>query len=342
MMIVRVLRSGLSSTIQDLGRPNLRHYGVPVGGALDRPSHELANRLVGNLANAATVEMTLTGDELEWPNSGLIAITGADMSPVISNEGIDNTRVPQHCPVMIRAGTRIRFGAARRGCRCYLAVAGGFDVPVVMGSRSTYLRAGVGGVHGRALKMGDEIQLGDFKEHASHPGTGSDQSFSAPPWFIRTIDLPSASTVVLRTLRGSHFTRMTDESQSSFLHDEFEITPQSDRMGYRITGPRLRLEVVDELSSEGLVCGTIQLPPDGNPILLMADSAPTGGYHRIGQVITADISLAAQLRPGQSVAFREVSLPEAQQIAAQQRQMLENALLIAGLTSPAGKDVGKL
>ena len=144
MNSLRVIRAGLCTTVQDLGRPDLREYGVPRGGAMDRFAHELANRLVRNPAAAATLEMTLTGDELEWPDGGQIAVTGAEMSPVISVGSSPEVSLPMNRPVTILPGARIRFQAARRGCRCYLAVAGGIDVPLVMGSRSTYLRAHVG------------------------------------------------------------------------------------------------------------------------------------------------------------------------------------------------------
>jgi len=327
MSIVRVLRAGLSTTVQDLGRPTLREYGVPCGGAMDRLSHELANRLVGNPATAATLEMTLTGDELEWPDGGLIAITGADMMPVVCNGGVQGGFVPLQTPVLISPGRRIRFGTARRGCRCYVAVAEGFDVPEVMGSRATYLRALLGGFLGRTLQAGDEIPVGFSDRQAMLSGATGDVVL-APKWFVRLLELPDpAAAVSLRAVRGTHFDLLSTQSQASLWSDSFLVSARSDRMGYRLSGNRLATESTADLLSEGTAIGTLQLPPDGDPILLMADSAPTGGYARIAHVITADLPLAAQLRPGQMVHFKETTIQTAHAMLRQQRNDLEKAML---------------
>lgn len=353
MSVLRILRAGLLTTVQDQGRLDLRHFGVPVGGAMDQWSHELANRLVGNSPSSATLEMTLTGDEIEWSHDALIAITGADMNPVLNSSLRDGLAVPQHRPVFIPAGTRIRFSTARRGCRCYVAVAGGLDVPVVMGSRSTYLRAALGGFHGRALRAGDEIPTAQVTpslplvtrspagstERSSE--TSSSESphapvyapFYAPAWFVRPLDLPDTSDATLRILPGAHFECLTPDSQSMALTSAFRISPQSDRMGYRLSDQSLKLFSPVEMLSEGTAVGTLQLPPDGNPILLMADSAPTGGYPRIAQLISADLSLAAQLRPGQRVRFEMTDLDTAHRILKQQRQQFERALFMSRLQS---------
>ena len=339
MNVVRVLRSGLATTVQDSGRPHLRHFGIVQGGAMDRVSHELANRLVGNQTNAATLEMTLNGDELEWPTEAVIAITGADLGPVITSTLGEGTAVPQHRPVFVRAGTRIRFHAAIRGCRCFVAVAGGFDVPVVMGSRSTYLRAGIGGHCGRILQSSDELPLGTpgcvpaaIDLLVREPSL-RESAFLAPNWFVRPIDLPPTGTATLRIIRGAHFDRLKAVSRANFWEAQFAVSAQSDRMGYRLTGSRLSEDVSEELLSEGTTVGTLQLPPDGNPILLMADSAPTGGYPRIAHVIAADLPTAAQIRPGQSVQFQEVTLTKAHSLLKQQRDELNHSLIMAELLS---------
>ncbi len=339
MNVVRVIRAGLCTTVQDLGRLDMREFGVPVAGAMDLLSHELTNRLVGNSATAATLEMTLTGDELEWPNGGLIAVTGAEMSPTISVGDSSEISLPMNRPVVIPAGARIRFHAARRGCRCYLAVAGGFDVPVVMGSRSTYLRAHVGGLSGRCLQPGDVLPIGAVQNDSDFnlpPG----QLLDSPPWFVRPLNLPLSSIATLRVLRGSHFSDLTPEAQSEFWKTPFQISHQSDRMGYRLSGTPLKTESECDRLSEGTTIGTLQLPPDGGPMLLMADSAPTGGYRRIAHVIAADLPNAAQLRPGQTVLFSETILSEAQQLAREQRDDLKRALIMAGLSQPA-RTVGR-
>ncbi len=333
MSIVRVIRAGLLTTIQDPGRPGFRQFGVPSGGAMDRFSHELANRLVGNSPSAATLEMTLSGDELEFTAETLIAIAGGDFSPVttISAES-DSLAVPQNTPVTVPAGTRIRFQTARRGCRCYLAVAGGFDVPEVMGSRATLMRAQLGGMHGRALKSGDELSVG-LSETMARVSYEADEStaISSPTWFVRPLALPFGDAVAVRVVRGEHFSMMSAESQARFWNETFAITSQSDRMGYRLAAPPLTLENTSDMLSEGTAVGTIQLPPDGRPILLMADSAPTGGYRRIAHVISADLPLAAQTRPGQSLRFIETTMEQARTAFQKQRDDLDHAITMAGL-----------
>ena len=343
MSIVRVIRAGLLTTIQDLGRPGFRQFGVPSGGAMDRFSHELANRLVGNSPSAATLEMTLSGDELEFTGKTLIAITGGDFSPVNTNNAeSESPGVPLNRPVTVPAGTRIRFQTARRGCRCYMAVAGGFDVPEVMGSRSTLMRAQVGGLQGRALKSGDELLVGQSHHIAEVMHHANEELvISFPPWFVRPLDLPLGEVVALRVVRGEHFSMMSDESQLHFWHENFLITSQSDRMGYRLAATPLTLENTSDMMSEGTAVGTIQLPPDGRPILLMADSAPTGGYRRIAHVISADLPLAAQTRPGQSLRFVETTMDEARTAFQKQRADLDHAITVAGLM-PGAKSAERL
>ena len=337
MIRIRIIRPGLCSTVQDRGRPGFRHIGVPPGGAMDTMSHELANRLVGNSIDAAAIEMTLTGDEIEFANDGLVSITGADMAPTLHDNIERSQPVAQHCPIVIPAGSRIRFQTARRGCRCYLAFAGGVDVPIVMGSRSTSLRAAFGGHCGRMLTAGDDLAIGTPSEtgrqtfeRLSVLESGSGRPVH-PHWFVRPIELPNPDMATLRIVAGTHTPWLSRSGLERLLDVAFRISSQSDRMGYRLTEQRLELERREELLSEGSIPGTIQLPPDGNPILLMADCAPTGGYPRIGHVISADLGIAAQLRPGQLVRFAMVTLAQAQDFFRQQRLMLTKALSMAGL-----------
>jgi antagonist of KipI len=343
---VFVRRAGLSTTIQDLGRFHTRHLGVALGGAMDRVSHELANRLVGNQPNAATLEMTLTGDELHWTFDAVIAIAGADMSPVARFSSIDATNatgdvdVPSHRPVFVPDGTSIQFRSAKRGCRCYLAVAGGFDVPEILGSRSTLMRATLGGLEGRKLQAGDVLPVGFPDVHgsvlASWTGGFDSRHFGLPfpSYFVRPIDLPSSrdyAECVIRVVSGTHSDHLTEESRRLLTESPFQISSASDRMGYRLAGEKLYLQRPLELQSEGTSIGTIQLPPDGQPIILMADSAPTGGYPRIAHVITADLPLVAQLRPGQCVRFQFVSLDEANKALYRQREVIDRALMMLAL-----------
>ena len=334
---VHIIRAGLYSTLQDRGRAGFRHLGVPLSGAMDQISHELANRIVGNSVDAVTIEMTLTGDEIEFVEDTLIAITGADMSPVLHDKHDSSQSVAQHCPIVIPAGSHIRFQAARRGCRCYVAIAGGIDVPVVMGSRSTLLRSAFGGYNGRMLTAGDDLAIGV----PSETGRKTFERLSAElsdngrtvkaHWFVRPVDLPNPDHATLRIVSGTHTSRLTPSGLDRLVNSEFRVASQSDRMGYRLTDQQIELEHHEELLSEGVTPGTIQLPPDGNPILLMADCAPTGGYPRIGHVVSADLGIAAQLRPGQLVRFAMVTLDQAQVFYRQQRLILTKALRMADL-----------
>jgi len=334
---IHIIRSGLCSTVQDLGRAKFRHLGVPLSGALDSGAHELANRLVGNSGDAATIEMTLTGAEIEFIAETLIAITGAEMPATLHDRDKLEQPVAQHCPLVIPAGSRIRFQTARRGCRCYLAIAGGIDVPVVMGSRSTALRATFGGHCGRMLVAGDELAIGTPAEtgRQTMERLSAKQADTGMPifrnWFVRPIDLPHPDMATLRVVTGTHTSWLSRSGLARLLESAFRISPQSDRMGYRLTDHQLELEQVEELLSEGVIPGTLQLPPDGNPILLMADCAPTGGYPRIGHVIAADLSIAAQLRPGQFIRFAMVTLDQAQVFFRQQRRMMTKAMRMADL-----------
>jgi len=340
---LRILRSGLCSTVQDLGRARFRHLGLPCGGAMDRMSYELANQLVGNSEDAATIEMTLTGDEIQFMDETLIAITGAAMEPVMIVDGEVSQTVMQNRPALLAAGTVIRFPAARRGCRCYVAIAGGVDVPVVMGSRSTLLRAGFGGHCGRTLMAGDDLPVGiptnAGREICDRLRASSSMSVIQPHWFVRPVPLPTLNTATLRIIAGAQAPLLKSKSRERLLTTGFRVSSQSDRMGYRLAGQPLELDRCEELLSEGVVAGTLQLPPDGNPILLMADCAPTGGYPRVGHVISADMGIAAQLRPGQDVSFSMVSIDEAQRLFLEQRQTLHNTLTMASLQVWLGSSV---
>ncbi|MCA9011106.1 MAG: biotin-dependent carboxyltransferase family protein [Planctomycetaceae bacterium] len=333
---LHIIRAGLCSTVQDLGRMGNQHLGVPVGGAMDRMSHELANLLIGNAASAATIEMTLTGDEIEFIEDSLIAVTGADMAPVLCQADTEPRSIPQHCPVKIPSGARVRFQAAQRGCRSYLAIAGGVDVPLLMGSRATDLRSAFGGHHGRMLRAGDQLAVGALSEFT--PGIFDQLSISgqAPRsrWFVRPVDLPSLGCTSLRIVQGTHTSLLKLSQRERLSEIVFRVSAQSDRMGYRLSDHRLILQRHPEIFSAGAGPGTIQLPPDGNPILLMADCAPTGGYPRIGHVISADLPIAAQLRPGQLIRFEMVPLERAQELFLQQRQNLAKALAMAKLMPP--------
>lgn len=327
MKPIHIERAGICSTLQDLGRPDGGRWGVPWGGAMDRVAHRLASLLVGNPPNLATIEMTVVGDTLQFPEETLIAWTGAELGGVLEFQG-RSSPLPTERPVVVRAGVRLRLGtAAPRGCRGYLAVAGGFAVAEVLGSQSTSLRSGWGGWQGRALRAGDQLPRGSASEYSrqiqARLGSCGDELFRSVPWFYRPLPIAEQAAITLRVVRGKHWSALQPASQKLFF-SEFQVTPQSDRMGYRLAGEALTFAAeIQELKSGGTVRGTLQLPLGSDqPLLLMADGAPTGGYPELAHVIAADWALAGQLAPGTAVYFREVDLVEAHLRLKEQEQGL--------------------
>lgn len=322
-MSLSILRPGLLTTVQDLGRPGYQHLGVVVSGALDALALRVANLMVGNAEGAAGLEITLLGPTIRFEADHLIALTGAGLSPTLAGQP-----APMHRPVAVRAGTVLAFGAVRAGCRAYLAVAGGLAVPQVLGSRSTYLRAGLGGWHGRALLAGDELPVGTLLPAARRLGQLLAPAGLSAPWVAARwtpgpalCPRPHAQPLV-RAVRGLEYEQFTEASQRAFWRELFTITPAADRMGYRLQGPVLQREIATELLSSAVTFGTVQVPPGGQPIALLADAQTTGGYPRLAQVITADFPFLAQARPGQALRFQEVSLAEAQALyLAQERRL---------------------
>ena len=308
-MSLRVLRPGLLTTVQDLGRQGYQRYGVSVGGAMDTISLRVANSLVGNAEGDAALEITLLGPTLQFERDTLIAICGGQWSP-----RIDEVVVPINRPLWLPAGTTLALGSAATGARAYLAVDGGIDVPLVMGSRSTYLQAKVGGLEGRAVQADDVLRCGPasslsqrFSDKLSKDGWGFYST--SVPWFAALT--PQGNAKTLRVVRGSEFNLLDTASQESLLSHEFQVTSDADRMGYRLTGPTLSLTQPGEMISAAVCPGTIQVPPQGQPILLMADCATTGGYPKVAHVVSVDLPLAGQLKPGDSFQLREISLAAA-------------------------------
>jgi antagonist of KipI len=307
----RVLQSGLFTTVQDLGREGHQRDGIPVSGAMDRWALRVANLLVGNDEGAAALEITLVGPSLTFDAPALIALTGADLGAVVGDVPVSLWH-----PLWVPAGASLGFRGGAPGCRTYLAVAGGIDVPSVLGSRSTYVRAGIGGHMGRALRRGDALGWGAPPTLAEHIMAGvhhTDRRAAPARWGAAPSLRPRYSdTPVVRLLPGTHADLLTDASAEALHGSPFRIAPQSDRMGFRLEGTPLELREPVELLSEGVTFGTVQLPPGGQPIVLMADRQTTGGYPRIGEVASVDLPLIAQLRPGDRVHFRRCSLEEAQ------------------------------
>lgn len=302
-MEMRVLRAGIFSTVQDRGRPAFRNAGVPLSGAMDPFALRVGNLLVGNDENAAGVEVTLGGAEFLFPRGAVVAVTGA------SYEGVRGWK-----PLALDPGQSLRLGPCLRGARGYVAVRGGISVPLVLGSRSTYQRGGWGGHEGRRLQDGDLVPIEDA-------AAGHVPAIMAA-WSLR----PEYSDApVLRVVAGAQ----SEWFGAALTSREFRVDPRSDRMGLRLAGEALAARGARELASSGVVPGTIQVPTDGQPIVLGADAQTIGGYPQAGHVAAVDLPLVAQLRPGDRVRFRTITLAEAQWLALQREH--EIALLRAGL-----------
>ena len=310
-MALNIIRAGILSTVQDLGRWGFQRFGVPVGGAMDEFSHRLANLLVGNDEADAAIEITLVGPAFTLTADTLLAVCGGDFEPRVNEE-----RLPRARPVLVKAGAKIDFGRCKRGCRAYLAVSGGFQVEPVMGSRSTFLRGGFGGYHGRALKRGDVLETGET-DVTLYPGLRkrleASHAASAHPGWAATerVELLAPGPYVIRFTRGKHWDCFEEEALAQFQVGEYRVGTNSDRQGYRLVGSPMLLKAPLDLISEGVTFGTIQVPPDGEPIVLMASRQTTGGYPRLGEVISADLPLLAQLPPGAQMKFQQVTLEQA-------------------------------
>jgi antagonist of KipI len=324
---VRVVRPGVLTTVQDRGRPGLQHLGIVPGGAMDPVAFELANALVGNAQGEAALEITLVGPQLEFGEDALVAWCGAEFEVTAAGEPL-----PLDRPVLLEAGTRLAAGRRRRGSRAYLAVAGGFAVEPVLGSRSTYLPAQFGGMNGRALRAGDELPLAAdagalARDRAARlqlqPSAGT--ALRSTPWSAPSLTLPQGEFIVIHAMPGRHFDWFDAASQRGFFDAAWRVSPDSNRMGYRLLGPALARTNRDEILSEPTCLGTVQVPADGAPIALMADHQTTGGYPKIAEVSGADVPRLAQLCPGAAARFARCTLAEALELRQAARQRFESA-----------------
>lgn len=311
-MKIEVLKPGAQTQAQDLGRYGYQGLGVPVSGVMDEWSHRLANLLAGNSGDEATLEIVLTGPTLRFEAATRIAICGADLSA-----RLDDRRLRPNRAVDVPAGGVLEFGACEAGLRAYLAVRGGFAITPLMGSRSSYVRGGFGGFAGRALRKGDVLLVPDASGRPAPRGPG------VRPILPSSVPRePRGQAVPLRVMPGEHWALFTPAAREALLQAEFRITTQSDRMGYRLEGPPLERSTPGELVSEAMSFGTIQVPNDGQPIVLMAERHGTGGYPKIAHVISVDLPRLAQLGPQQTLRFQAVTLETAQALYLQREQLL--------------------
>ena len=314
-MSVSVLKPGLLSTVQDAGRPGHAAIGVGRAGAMDVPAWRLANALVGNRGDEAALECTLLGPTLRFEQAAWIALTGA---PIQAR--VDAFEVPPWTACRVPARSVLQLGRMAVGCRSYLAVRGGFDVTPVLGSRSSDLHARLGHDAGRALQAGDVLPIGRpnarLDKHAIDTARALPWGLDPQPWF----DF-DASPITL--LHGSHWPQLDEASRKQLYETRFSVGRDSNRTASRMDGQTLQLRAPVELISEAALPGTVQLPPSGQPIVLMAEAPVTGGYPRIGQVAAVDLPRLAQRRPGDAVCFRHDTLEHAITRLAEREQALD-------------------
>jgi antagonist of KipI len=313
MSHLHVIRPGLQTTVQDLGRWGWQSSGVPVAGPMDPCAHRLANALVGNARDAATLEIALLGPELEFEDARVVAVSGAAFSVTI-----DGDSVPHGVAWPVTPGRRLRFGARSHGTRAYLAVSGGIETPAVLGSRATHVVARMGGLTGRALAAGDRVPLG----RARLPVTRREGDPELLPAAIDSVGAVRGGRARVRVVRGPQLEWFTHAAFDLLQSADYTISIQSDRMGFRLQGPVVPHARSGDMISDATVLGALQVPRSGEPILLMADRQTTGGYPAIASVISADIGIAGQLGPGDAIAFTACEVAEA--VAARRAQ--EHAL----------------
>jgi len=314
--MIEIVRAGVLASVQDLGRTGYRRFGVCTSGALDPLSLYVGNRLVGNRSDAAGIEFTLGNATLRFHANGLIALTGADCRATLDGAPVHAWRA-----IPVQRGQTLTLRVAQGGVRAYLCVAGGIDVPEMMGSRSTDLKAGFGGYEGRPLKDGDKLAVLPADTTYAPDISGDAVANKAARW---TFDRAQDNTPVIRVLPGPEYDDFLAEAQVAFWESDWTLTPNSNRMGFRLQGPELqrKKQRSGDLLSHGVVPGVIQVPPSGQPIVLMADAQTTGGYPRIGVVIAADLWKLAQVRLGGAVRFVRSTREEARHALAEEHAYL--------------------
>lgn len=317
-MSIEVIKPGLLSTLQDAGRHGYASLGVGRAGVMDQPSWRLANALVGNRGGEAALEITLGGPTLRFQHNAVIALTGG-----IVEARADGQSLPPWTSCFLPAGTVLRLGGMRHGCRSYLAVRGGFDSAPVLGSRSTDLHARIGPLEGRAIQAGDVIPFG---KHASARWFRSGKQVKTLRWGLDPQPWLDYAHSPLALMRGHHYDALDDASQRALFAQRFVISKDSNRTGSRMEGAPLQLRYPLELMSEATLPGTLQLPPSGQPILLQAEAPVTGGYPRIGQLAAVDLPHLAQRRPGDTLYFREASMNEAFERLRKREEALQRLL----------------
>ena len=305
-MGISVENGGVLTTVQDGGRFGYEQYGLSTSGPMDQRAFALANVLVGNDPNEAALEITILGPTLRFTEPAVIAVTGADLSLRVNGESAATYRA-----LAVQAGDTVSFGAPVSGCRAYLAVAGGLDVPALLGSRSTLTKFHIGGYQGRRLEKGDTLAL---RRCVS----------TLPNMALRRLEVPrpAGSPRTVRVILGPQDDRCTDQGIRDFLGGIYTVGKDFDRMGYRLEGPAVAHKTDGNIISDGIAIGSIQVPSDGHPIVMMADHQTVGGYTKIATVITVDLPVIGQSKAGDQLRFEKISVDEAQRLYAAWREEL--------------------
>jgi len=311
-MAATAVRAGFLTSVQDLGRTGLREFGVSSGGALDLLALRVANLLVGNDEAAAGLEITFGGLQLHFEDERIVAWCGGEFDARVGSK-----LLPAGHAARVHAGEEVQFGRPNVGCRGWVAISGGIDVALVLGSRSTDLRAGFGGLEGRTLRDGDVVPLAKWPGSPT-PATAVSSWTASHDWVS-----PAKADPILRFVRGADWDRFNASTLERLTSETFTVSPDSDRMGVRFESPELKRIETSDLISEAVAPGTMQVPPSGKPILLLGDCQTIGGYPKIAHVITVDFGIAAQLRAGDQVRFSEVSLTDAHRLLLERERQLE-------------------
>jgi biotin-dependent carboxylase-like uncharacterized protein len=307
MRVFHVLKPGLLTTVQDLGRYGYLKYGIPISGAMDTFSLVAANLLVANNSNDACLETTLFGPELQALTKTQIAITGGAISPKINGQN-----VPTWQTLEAQKGDIISLGKVESGCRAYLSIRGGINTPLMLGSRATYVRGGFGGINGRQLKTGDIIE-----------------GFNTPPLkvgYSMPEDLVPQFTdqFKVHVILGPQADMFTEKGINTFLSGPYKVTLEADRMGYRLEGPIIEHRVKADIISDALLPGAIQVPENGKPIIIMRDAQTTGGYPKIAVAIIPDVSLLGQAKPNDIIGFFKIPMRQARERLFEYYRLLNN------------------
>ncbi|NWG12872.1 MAG: biotin-dependent carboxyltransferase [Acidobacteria bacterium] len=311
MMPLRVTSAGFQTTVQDAGRQGYAHLGVSASGAADAVSMRFGNLLVGNPEHAPALEMTLVGGSFLFDEAAVIALTGSDFDPLL-----DGDSVPMWTSIPVAAGQQLSCRATKSGARCYLCISGGIRVPPVLGSASTHLMTGLGGHLGRALRAGDELELGKPRQEA------------AGWWRLPDQVVDRLKRRVIRVTEGPQSDVYAARALSEFASSVYFVSEDSNRMGIRLRGNPLPWRQVCDMLTEGVSLGAIQVPPDGQPIILFVEHQTTGGYPKIANVISADMHAVGQLRPRDSVRFEFVSLDTAYELLAELEALIHPRSLV--------------